>query len=320
MATQAKPAISVRNLLPLFDRLSAPTYGILGIAALVTATLGRLLGYSLGETFDLSVPALCVFIIAIGAMLRRAGHRRIATCCETIALVYLQGVLFIALLIILTGISAPFADAKLVAIDRAFGFDWLALVRWSASQPTLLKVLDFAYRAFVWESLAVFTLLAFLGAHRRSYQAVLASLLALCFVCLIYPFCPAEGGFVYFGLRPADFAILHSNAPWEFAPVIHKIKGGAKVIEGAMEVGLVSFPSYHCAAAIILTWAVWRTWLRIPALLLNSLMIFAALIFGAHYLIDVIGGAALAAASLPLAGVLLSRQKGEADAAPVSGG
>lgn len=59
--------------------------------------------------------------------------------------------------------------------------------------------------------------------------------------------------------------------------------------------GLVSMPSFHAAAAVILGWvSLYLGWLRIPLVLLNVAMLLSTIISGSHYLVDLIAGAALA--------------------------
>jgi membrane-associated phospholipid phosphatase len=90
---------------------------------------------------------------------------------------------------------------------------------------------------------------------------------------------------------------------WSFGPAIHAIRDeGARYITRELMVPFVSFPSYHAVAAVLLSWAAWPIKkLRWPILLLNLCMSFSALIIGAHYLVDLIGGAVIAVVSIALA-------------------
>lgn len=68
--------------------------------------------------------------------------------------------------------------------------------------------------------------------------------------------------------------------------------------------GIVNFPSVHAGLAMLLIWAAWPTKLRYPVLLLNAVMIIAALTHGAHYLADVISGLLLAVATIGALGLV----------------
>ena len=63
--------------------------------------------------------------------------------------------------------------------------------------------------------------------------------------------------------------------------------------------GLITFPSFHATAVLLFTWAVWPLGrLRWAALALNLLVIATVPIDGAHYFVDVLGGAGVTALSL----------------------
>jgi membrane-associated phospholipid phosphatase len=64
--------------------------------------------------------------------------------------------------------------------------------------------------------------------------------------------------------------------------------------------GLVSFPSFHAAAALAVTWALRRrpVWVWLPVALINVGLVSATVLLGIHYVTDLLGTAALLAASL----------------------
>jgi membrane-associated phospholipid phosphatase len=63
--------------------------------------------------------------------------------------------------------------------------------------------------------------------------------------------------------------------------------------------GIVSFPSFHAASAVLYLWALWPVrGLGVASAVMNVLMIIATPVIGAHYVIDVIGGIALAMVSI----------------------
>jgi membrane-associated phospholipid phosphatase len=67
-----------------------------------------------------------------------------------------------------------------------------------------------------------------------------------------------------------------------------------QVLDGLPQ-GIVSFPSYHAAVAILLTAALRRhRWLFPAACVLNGLMLVSTLSTGGHYLVDVLAGACIA--------------------------
>jgi membrane-associated phospholipid phosphatase len=76
--------------------------------------------------------------------------------------------------------------------------------------------------------------------------------------------------------------------------------------------GVVSFPSFHAASAVLYMWALWpvRGFASL-SIAMNTLMIVATPVVGAHYIIDVIGGILLAAGS-----IMLAKRYGAAMTAP----
>jgi membrane-associated phospholipid phosphatase len=81
--------------------------------------------------------------------------------------------------------------------------------------------------------------------------------------------------------------------------------------------GLIAFPSFHTAAAVLYAWAVWpiRS-IRWPLAALNLAIISTTPVCGAHYAIDVVAGAAVALGSI-VASSLLRRNKAGMGRAPL---
>jgi membrane-associated phospholipid phosphatase len=63
--------------------------------------------------------------------------------------------------------------------------------------------------------------------------------------------------------------------------------------------GIIAFPSFHCASAVLNAWAVWKVRAaRWPFLAVNLLMIAATPLIGGHYVADLIGGTAVAGVTI----------------------
>ena len=94
------------------------------------------------------------------------------------------------------------------------------------------------------------------------------------------------------------------------------LRSGKRVLIDEMA-GLITFPSFHSAWAIFYMWAFYPIKrLRVAAILLNLLVLAATPVQGAHYFIDLVGGAIVAALSIYLA-VRLTRTAPQA-CAPAS--
>jgi membrane-associated phospholipid phosphatase len=76
--------------------------------------------------------------------------------------------------------------------------------------------------------------------------------------------------------------------------------GALTVIRLEDAVGLISWPSFHVAGALIVTWALRRTWCRWPLVLLNAALSLSTVLLGLHYAIDVVSAFVVCACSIAL--------------------
>ena len=78
------------------------------------------------------------------------------------------------------------------------------------------------------------------------------------------------------------------------------------VIDPSNLEGLVSFPSFHTAGALMTTWALRRSRIWVTLLgVLNTGLIAATVLLGVHYFIDLLGAVALCGVSLALYRLLI---------------
>jgi membrane-associated phospholipid phosphatase len=128
----------------------------------------------------------------------------------------------------------------------------------------------------------------------RGWQMVLSSTIALAIAGFLFALFPAVGAAEYYHFP------VHTPTP-PFHPVLIALKSGAmRVMDERTFAGMISFPSYHAAAATILAWGCWTTIFRWPVVALNVLMCLSAISMGSHYLVDILGGVAVAALSIAL--------------------
>ena len=268
---------------------------LFAIAILIAAT-----GFTISPLAIVVLPFWSPLLCVAAMLLRRFGHSRLTGAMEATALVYGQGILLLFLLFPLTAISAPFADESLAAVGRFVGFDWLAFASLFVGHRYAQWALVVVYHSFNWQPLLVVLLLFISNRHQRGWQFVTAATIAALLTAVLFPLAPALGTYNYFDLDPAWLPRM--QAGWQFAPVLHEIKdAGVREINPAMFTGLVSFPSYHAAAATIFGWAAWPLGLRWFFVVLNAGVCVSALIVGAHYLVDIVAGVIIGAAAIWLA-------------------
>jgi membrane-associated phospholipid phosphatase len=113
-------------------------------------------------------------------------------------------------------------------------------------------------------------------------------------------------------LFPAAGAVVHYHLP--VAPGTLYVSQMAGLRDGTFRTinpfdseGLVVFPSFHAALAVLCACAARPLRiLKIPLIALNLLIILSSPFEGAHYFIDIIAGIMLAALTISLPGYILS--------------
>jgi membrane-associated phospholipid phosphatase len=156
------------------------------------------------------------------------------------------------------------------------------------------------YATFQLQACLVPAILFATGHGERAWRFLLVVGVTLAATDVLFPIFPAQGAAVHFGL-PQSYRAAVGDLSWHFPAVLNAIRAGAQTIDRTMLTGLVSFPSFHAAAALIYGWAVWPVReLRWPAILLNVGVCVSAVFVGAHYLVDVVAGLALASSVIGL--------------------
>jgi membrane-associated phospholipid phosphatase len=291
---------------PKFDPRSLPFYVLLMASiSLVWACLA-LTGVNVSRALQFDTAIWACVAIVIATMLRRVGHERLSTGMETIAVIIVMAVVLVGIQYPLAAVSGPLVDEALLRADQMIGFDWLTFAR-LFRDPVALAILEWSYESMSWQAAIVLAILAWRGDATRSWHFVTATFILFLAATLPFPLFPADGRFVLCGLRPADVPVVSNFC--DYGPILHHLRDGSlRVIEPGMAVGMVTFPSAHTAAGLLLTWAVWpQRWLRCPFAVLNVALGIGAIVIGSHYLIDIIGGLAIGASSIWLAGKLIAR-------------
>ncbi|MGL3214937.1 phosphatase PAP2 family protein [Bradyrhizobium sp. BR 1433] len=217
----------------------------------------------------------------------------------SIALTCAQLVAFTNVAIVLSYLAAarrlPLVDNALAAMDDAVGFDWVSLFTWSKIEhPTIGWMLDLIYDTMI---IQVFILLIVLYSSKRLFQARTFSWLFAVTLLIVIPISmvlPAEGAWAHYG-------VAHLTSAY-YLPDFYAIRSGSMhVIDMAKVTGIIQFPSFHAALALILILSSRGTFLFPVYLPLNVLMIFSALTAGGHYLTDI----AFGLATVPVAVLVL---------------
>lgn len=236
--------------------------------------------------------------------------QRIATSLSSVTqLIAFTG--FGAPLSYLTASSAgPLWDPTLHGWDRALGLDWLAYLKFVNAHPWLGLCLTLAYQSLLPQMIIISTALGLCGHIRMCRTFVAAVVLSGLVSIATSGFMPAMAMFVHLGLQPQDYPNLKPAADFVHVLHINALRDGSMrliSLDGAQ--GIITFPSYHAALALIFAAASWPLkWWRWPALLLNAMVIAATPVDGGHYFVDIAAGVLIAAASLMAAQKFQSKE------------
>ncbi|HEV2560155.1 MAG TPA: phosphatase PAP2 family protein [Microvirga sp.] len=215
--------------------------------------------------------------------------------------------------IIYTGVAAPlsylsaslglpFWDETFHQWDLALGLEWRDFLNWANAHPTLTWILSLSYQSIMFQMILLIGLLGLTGRTRllRVYTGAVVTTGLITVV--ISGLMPAMAMFVHAGLTPADYPNIKPVASAvHVQPILALRDGTLRELVALSFEGIITFPSYHAALAVVFMRAFWGLpWLRWPGQVLNVAMLVATPIDGGHHFIDVFAGIALAIVVLVL--------------------
>ena len=202
----------------------------------------------------------------------------------------------------------PEADGWLSATDAVLGLDVRSITAWTAAHPAFAQILIVAYASLLPQFMLPIVVLGVFRDREHLWEYIFHFHVCLTITLIGVALWPAACAFTYLGFESLldqtrfieHFAALRAGT-------FHEVR--MDDIEG-----LISFPSFHVAGGLMVTWAFRHRpgWFAAVALL-NILLIAATVMTGAHYGIDVIASLALFAGSVVLWRMWM-RQGLEADA------
>jgi hypothetical protein len=237
--------------------------------------------------FSLELESLLLKVVFMAGLFTATGHclmslkrasswaPRLAFILLSIAQLELLFLLATPLTYILASANLPMQDANLARLDQLLGLDWRAYYRFVYERPALVPYIYIGYAMITWPTLGVPIVLGLTKHYFRLQQFTLACMLTVVATALISSLLPAFGTFYEYGISVRD--------------------GSLRVLDFKTLGGIITFPSFHAAAAILALWAFWSVWWMRPlALIANGGMLLATPLVGGHYFVDVFAGVALA--------------------------
>ena len=179
-----------------------------------------------------------------------------------------QMIMVVAVMTSMTYIAAaatfPFQDARLLAFDRAIGFDFRAFVAYVNARDWLIGILAAGYRAISWPILLNVVVLSLAGRYLQTGKFVLAFLIALLATTCVTVFVPAIGAYGVAGVLPSDYSNFEPQGYLDTLRDVPLLRdGNLRALDLFQLGGVVTFPSFHAAAAVLYAWALWPIrWIR----------------------------------------------------------
>jgi hypothetical protein len=204
-------------------------------------------------------------------------------------------VLMTPLTYIAAAANLPMQDVALNAFDRALGLDWIAYFNFVYHHHALLFTTVLAYSMIGWPVFGVPLVLGWTGKYRRMQEFTLAFGIALVATTIISTLLPAMGTYALLDFIP-DPNIFTPGAYLEQLRDLPLVRDGSlRTLDFNALAGIITFPSFHAAAAVLYLWAFLPVrWIGPVALVVNVAMLLATPICGGHYFVDVFAGIATA--------------------------
>ncbi len=219
---------------------------------------------------------------------------RAVRCLEAAAIVFALGLSLACLSYLGAMMNLPLRDGEMIWIDRHLGFDWLRAMKDLDHWPAVLDILDLAYATFTAQLVA--TVLILLAAKRtRDLDRFFVTFLCASLIAELASVLVPTLGPMSALAGHTEFAHLPTPGRTTADIVLALRDGTLKAIDLDAIDGIISFPSMHAAVAVIVPHALrWHRKLFWPFAALDAVMLVSAVPSGNHYLVDVIGGVAVA--------------------------
>jgi hypothetical protein len=285
-------------------RESALKWLMLGAIALIDAV------WIAASDFHLALagaagPIICALLFAAAAYFFRVVRRNPTffvladTLAQLIVCFAVCGVL--SYLVIST--NQPLADGRLVALDRALGFDWPRFIRWVQARPAVDYALWLAYHS----SILQMFMIVFLLSHWREGRAGELSgtiMISLVLTVLISGALPCASAYPTYGPTHPDIV------PEIGVNDLFALRDGSlRELNLTTMDGLITFPSFHVILSLLFIYVLRGMPILFPlGLLANIAVIVSTLTAGGHYLVDSLGALAVTVVSVALYSVFKGRK------------
>lgn len=180
-------------------------------------------------------------------------------------------------------LNLPLFDQTFDRWDRFFGFHALDLILWFHDHPWMYFISGEIYNTYYYQLPLVIFYFSFFVNTNDLQRFILLFMIAAILTIFISTFCPSITTYGWYGYTPDPHQARALGRIYELRSSFVNITKGD---------GIIEFPSFHTAVALIYIYMFRKTnkLIFVPILILNCLMIFTCLIHGGHYLVDLFGG------------------------------
>ena len=247
------------------------------------------------ETLVLRALGMAWLFAAAGHAFWRRGYPRLAFALVSVAQLELLCLLSLPLSYFAAAANLPLQDASFAHFDRWIGLDWQGYYNFVCERPALIPFVYFAYAMLGVPTFGVPAVLGFSRNFIRLQQFTLACTLTAAVTLLVSALLPAIGTYQEYGIA-ADTSIFKASGYLVQVDEIPAVRDGSlRVLSFETLTGIITFPSFHAAGAVLALWGFWGVWWMRPfALIVYVGMLLATPLVGGHYFVDVFAGAAVA--------------------------
>jgi membrane-associated phospholipid phosphatase len=241
-----------------------------------------------------AIMAICVGLVGAGWVLR-TERALLGALCAAAFIAMPPGLAAFSYATTSLGGMLPLQDVLFAELDAAIGFDWLAVISFTNGFPLAIDAMRAAYDYTMAAVVYVYVMLVMMKRGDRILEFSFALLLTCIAANVLSGLLPAIGAYIHHQPPSEIRTMIAPDAGiWHLAHFEALRAGTFDVFAMKQTEGLVTFPSYHTACALLVPLA-----LRGLGAVTAVAWAFAAVVtastipIGGHYLVDVIAGAAL---------------------------
>jgi len=269
---------------------------LLGIVAFGDFVWCASLGMGLSHWWPLALLAIALFGLMLACRLTGVGPR-IGATAEWILLWLIFSMAGAVMTYLAAAQDGAVYDNRLALLDAALGFRWSGWLAFVAAHPLLKSVFAVAYGSLLPQVLFSVFWFSFHRWDYRNAELLTNATLALLMTTAVFFLFPALGPCV--GVPACHDAYIED--------LVGLRHGNLPSLDMMLLKGVIAFPSFHAALAMLFTYAHRRSPTFLPMAVFNGLMLLAIPSEGGHYLVDIIGGVAVGGVAILATSVLPPR-------------